>query len=376
MDHLNYYVTLTTRCNLNCAYCYGKSCEDFGSNFGKLKIDYSIPTSISYEFSDLITFLGQDPDPTVIFYGGEPLLELEKMTRIMEIVKARRFIIQTNGLLLDRLGAEHVKKLDTVLVSIDGDEAQTDFNRGRGVYRRVIENLRLLESRGFSGEVIARMTVTVGTEIDRQVSWLVSDCDHPFKSVHWQLDALFWQNDFDRSRFEAWSHVYDQGIKRLVEFWVERMRSSGEVLRLYPFIAVMQSLLLSKKSKLRCGAGWNTFNIQTDGTITPCPVMAGMKDFYLGNIRNSTPSDLKDAVLVKTPCTECQILTLCGGRCLYANVTRLWGEDGFDLVCDTVRNLVECIKDAEPGVRQLISDGRIGIGDFEYGRYNSCEIIP
>lgn len=298
------------------------------------------------------------------------------MARIMEVVNARRFIIQTNGLLLDRLSTEDAKKFDTVLVSIDGNEAHTDFNRGRGVYRRVIDNLKLLESKGFSGEIVARMTVTVGTEIDRQVSWLVSDCEHAFKSVHWQLDALFWQNDFDRSRFQAWSQIYNQGIRRLVELWVTRMESSGEVLKLYPFIAVMQSLLLNERSKLRCGAGWNTFNIQTDGMITPCPVMAGMKDFYLGNIWNSNPSNLEDAVLVATPCTECQILSLCGGRCLYANATKLWGEEGFELVCNTVSNLVNCLKEVEPHVRQLISDRRIGIQDFKYARYNSCEIIP
>jgi len=374
---LNFYTTLTTRCNLQCAYCYGKSCQDFGSDFGDLEIDYSLPASISYEVSDLSRFLNQDPEPTIIFYGGEPLLEVEKIEMVMDSIDADRYIIQTNGLLLDRLKPKYIKRLDTVLVSLDGDEILTDRNRGTGVYRRAVENLRSLRERGFGGELIARMTVSVGTDICRQVYWLLSNKEFPFKSVHWQLDALFWQIDYDKSQFEGWSErVYNRGVRRLAESWVERMEKFGEVLKVYPFIGVMRSLLLDNESKLRCGAGWNTFNIQTDGKITPCPVMAGMKDFYLGSIWNSHPQDLKDTVFVREPCTSCEIYNLCGGRCLYANATKLWGEDGFRLVCKTVKNLIYSLEGVEPQVRRLLSEGKIDIEDFEYGMYNSCEIIP
>lgn len=52
---------------------------------------------------------------------------------------------------------------------------------------------------------------------------------------------------------------------------------------------------MGEATKLCCGAGWAEFNIQTDGNITPCPVMAGMKNFYLGNIWETNPRDLVDA---------------------------------------------------------------------------------
>jgi len=374
---LNYYVTLTTKCNLRCTYCYGKSCEDFGSDFGDLQIDYTIPTTINYELTDLVNFVRQDPYPTIIFYGGEPFLEIEKIKKIMDEIEADRFIIQTNGLFLDRLDPEYARRLDTILVSIDGNEALTDRNRGNGVYRKVMENLKLLKINGFDGELIPRMTISSGTEIDRQVLSLVSNKELSFKSVHWQLDALFWQNDFDRTQFRAWSeNAYNPAVKRLVEMWIERMETFGEVLKLYPILGVMRSLLFNEESKLRCGAGWNTFNIQTDGRITPCPVMAGMKDFYLGSIWDTNPSDLKDSVFVRNPCTECDDYTLCGGRCLYANATKLWGEEGFRQVCGTVASLIASVRNVESRVRQLIHDGRVRIEDFNYGEYNSCEIIP
>jgi len=118
------------------------------------------------------------------------------------------------------------------------------------------------------------------------------------------------------------------------------------------------------------------FNIQTDGNITPCPVMAGMKDFYLGNIRETAPKSLRDAVFVSEPCSGCEVYPICGGRCLYANVTRLWGDEGFRQVCGTVKSMVGALYEALPDVRLLIEEGRIKLKDFEYTKYNSCEIIP
>jgi radical SAM protein with 4Fe4S-binding SPASM domain len=118
------------------------------------------------------------------------------------------------------------------------------------------------------------------------------------------------------------------------------------------------------------------FNIQTDGNITPCPVMAGMKDFYLGNIRHTSPSNLRNTVSVSEPCTSCEVFRICGGRCLYANATRLWGDEGFKQVCGTVTAMIDSLKEMLPEVRRLVEEGTIRLEDFNYTKYNSCEIIP
>ena len=374
---VHFYVTLTNNCNLKCRYCYGKSCEDFGSDFHGLAVDYSIPSSIAYDVEDLQRFLHKDRDPVLVFYGGEPLLRMDKLREIMDQMKTCRFMIQTNGLLLGKLEPEYVNRFETILVSVDGDEALTDYYRGKGTYRRVTKNVQRIRENGYGGEIIARMTIGEETEIDRQVLALARNNELPVSSVHWQLDALFWQNDFPKRRFAEWAaRSYSPRLRNLIHAWVEHMRSSGEVLRLYPLVAVMQSLLTDESSRLRCGAGWIMFNIQTDGNITPCPVMAGMKDFYLGNIRETVPESLRDAVSVLEPCTRCEIYPICGGRCLYANATKLWGDEGFSLVCGTVKNLVDTLYEVLPEVRRLINEGRIQLEDFQYTKYNSCEIIP
>lgn len=374
---MRFYVTLTSNCNLKCRYCYEKSCEDFGSDFHGLAVDYSLPSSVAYDTYLLKEFLRKDRDPVIVFYGGEPLIQMDKLREMTDQVKASRFMIQTNGLLLDRLEPAYVNRLDTILVSIDGDEELTDYYRGKGTYSRLTENIRTIRERGFGGEIIARMTVGEETEIDRQVLALAQNGQLPISSVHWQLDALFWQNDFPRRRFAEWAaQNYNPRLRKLIRAWLEHMRTHGEVLRLYPLVGVMHSLLDNEPSRLHCGAGWMMFNVQTDGNITPCPVMAGMKDFYLGNIRETSPESLKDAVSVSEPCTACDTYPICGGRCLYANATKLWGDEGFDQVCGTIRNMIDALLEVMPEVKLLVDEGRIRPADFEYTKYNSCEIIP
>jgi uncharacterized protein len=372
---MNFFITLTTACDLQCRYCYGECCDDFdGGDRGD--VDYLLPRDLSYPTGALEGFLKKDPEATLIFYGGEPLLNIKKMYELMDTLPARRFMLHTNGTMLHKVRPEYLDRLHTISISIDGDEGLTDLNRGAGVYKKITRNARLVREKGFAGEMIVRMTVTEDCDIYRQVLFLLDNPYFSFDSVHWQLNALFWKNDYGRRHFARWAREsYNPGIDRLVGEWVRIMRDEGRVLRMYPLMSVMRSLLLEEKTLLRCGAGWAEFNVQTDGNISPCPVMSGMRAYYAGDIFTGDPLHLKQT-RIAGPCGDCDVLGTCGGRCLYANVTRKWGDEGFAEVCATVRNLINALQGALPEVGQLIKEGRISAGDFEHTKFNSCEIIP
>jgi putative peptide-modifying radical SAM enzyme len=371
-----FHLILTGECNSECKYCFGEAIKDEDDSFSHFDVDYHLPKKISYNVDLLNKFCRRDSECILTFYGGEPLLCIDDVRRIMDGVKAKHFMIQTNGLLLNRLEPEYVNRFHTVLVSIDGDEALTDFYRGQGTFRKVIDNVKLIRQNGFSGELIARMTVMEQTDIYKQVTWLLGNSEFSFSSVHWQLNAGFWKNDFKRRDFKQWSQKnYNPGIRRLAKFWVNHMQQKGSVLRLYPFLGIAESLLLGEKSFLRCGGGWINYAIQTDGNIIPCPTMWGMKNYYLGHISTAHPLKLKK-VFVGKPCTECNIFHVCGGRCLYANITRRWSKEAYSLVCDTVRNLVDAIAEEVPRIKKLMENGRISMKDLEFMKYNGCEIIP
>ncbi len=372
-----FHLILTPECNLNCRYCSDEAADDFNTNFEGLEVDYSLPQKISYNISDLYKFCEQDPDCVLTFYGGEPLLRIGDIKKIMDNVKAKHFMIQTNGLLLDQLEPEYVNRFHTILVSVDGNEVLTDFYRGNGTFRKVIDNLKLVKHNGFGGELIARMTVMEQTELCKQVKWLLGNNEFSFSSVHWQLNAGFWTSDYANRNFKEWSQkAYNKEVRKLVDFWVDTMEKTSTVLRLYPFLGIAQSLFKpGTKNLLRCGAGWINYAVQTDGYIVPCPNMWGMRNYYLGHLASSKPTSLK-TVFVGDPCTECGVMNVCGGRCLYANITKRWSQEAYGSVCDTVRNLHASITEELPRIKELIETKKISCEDFDYVKYNGCEIIP
>ena len=97
----------------------------------------------------------------------------------------------------------------------------------------VIDNLKLIKKNGFEGELIARMTVMEQTDIEKQVKWLLNNKKFSFTSIHWQLNAGFWGNDFQRRKFEQWTKTsYVPGVKRLAQFWVDKMEKEEAVLKI------------------------------------------------------------------------------------------------------------------------------------------------
>ena len=62
----------------------------------------------------------------------------------------------------------------------------------------------------------------------------------------------------------------------------------------------------------------------------PCPTMWGMKKYYLGNIKDSNPLNLTKIHIELSHCIDFDIFGLCGGRCLYANITKRWEKEAFN----------------------------------------------
>jgi len=372
-----FHLILTDNCNLCCSYCRAKAFLDLDESEGErnLIVDGSLPVELDYDLDSLYSFLKKDPSPTLTFYGGEPLLRSDLIERIVREAPVRRFMMQTNGILLDRLPPEVINRFVNILVSLDGCRELTDSNRGSGVYDRVMENIQTIRARGYSGELIARMTVTERTDITRAVHHLAENPDYPFSSIHWQVDANF-AGDYDIRGFADWArNSYNPGIQQLARDWVDHMKREGEVLKWYPFLDPVEDLLLGRKSRLRCGSGYANYSIMTDGNIGPCPVMIGMNQYYVGHIFWSDPLKLGE-VPVGGECTDCRIRTFCGGRCLYSNITQPWGSAERRMVCDTVENLRATLVNALPQIQELIDAGTITMESFSHEKYNGCEIIP
>jgi putative peptide-modifying radical SAM enzyme len=360
---MQYFVILTKECNLFCSYCGGGSVTP--------------PKEIQYPLGDLKSFLSQDSNPVIEFYGGEPLLRIETMRKIMDAIPGR-FLVQTNGIFLDRIEPELLARLHSILVSVDGTKEVTDKERGAGVYDRVMRNAELVRERGFTGDLVARMTVVQGSDIYENVKHLLGK--KAFDRVHWQLNfSMFWNaGEWTEPGLAGWIDEYNADVSSLVAWWVEEMRRSGRVLGIVPFTGVMNSLLTGRDSRLRCGSGIDFFAIMPDGRISACPVAVDFDFSLVGSIHGSTPGSLRDSALVGEPCLSCGVFRVCGGRCLFVNKSQgMLSDDGYQLICKTVKHLVAELQGALPRVRALIGDGSVSESDFEYPEFNNgCEVIP
>ncbi len=415
---LHYFILLTDECNLCCEYCRGKiftidSCIDheYESKCGRecdknaqkagmtedmpedtencksnpdrescgnsVNIDENLPCDFEPPLETLYNFLRQDEDAILTFYGGEPLIRDDLIRQIMDNAPVKEYIIQTNAVLLNRLEPRYTNRFKSIFASIDGDKKTTDANRGEGVYDKVMTNLKDAVKNGYRGEIIARMTVSEVCDIYESVRYLSQNDDFSFSAIHWQMDSNFW-DDFElRPDYVRWINGnYNPGIQRLAKYWVDKMESDGIVMMWYPFIDTMQDMLLSSKSSpLRCGSGFENYSIVQDGHIAPCPCMAGMKDYYCGDIATSNPKKLRK-IDISGECTECDIHDFCGGRCLYSNITMPWSKEGRKLVYESVKNLKNAMELQMPRVKRLIEEKKISIEQFDHVKYNGCEIIP
>jgi uncharacterized protein len=360
---MNYHLILTRRCNLNCSYCHGG--EETGPD-----------CELQYSLDELAAFLDKDDVVQLMLYGGEPTLRVSLLCQIMDRFPNARFMLQTNALLLNRIPPEYVKRFHSILVSIDGREQITDAYRSKGVYKQVLQNVRWLKQIGFAGDIVARMAVSQDSDIYSDVSHLLNLTNPSFSHVHWQLNVV-WDAEGNWNDFDGWvESSYNPGISRLVAEWVNKMRE-GTIVGIVPFMPLVYSMLAGKSSELRCGSGIDTFAIHVDGSIGVCPISPDWEFTIVGNIRVTNPSELRRKMVVDEPCPSCEEYDICGGRCLFANKEKLWGEKGFRKICETVKHLISTLREYIPTLKTLIDEGVISLEDFNYPEYNNgCEVIP
>lgn len=146
---------ITEKCNLNCSYCiYGEMYNHYDErNFRNLELKKAY-TLIDY-FLNLWTSDDNDSfndTKYISFYGGEPLLNFELITKIVDYVKISKnkfkvdiaFSMTTNAVLLNRYIDYFVKNNFFITLSIDGDDISNQyrvFKNGRRSFDIVFNNI-------------------------------------------------------------------------------------------------------------------------------------------------------------------------------------------------------------------------------------------
>lgn len=143
-DELVFVILLTEKCNCKCTYCYE---ADLDLNFNKLYNNKEILAFISKKMEE-----AQTENLRVVFYGGEPLLEKEMITKLSIQLQNKwgrryKFSIVTNGTLLQRNDVLRWSELGLtkIKVTLDGNRESHNLRRvlksGIGSYDTIMTNL-------------------------------------------------------------------------------------------------------------------------------------------------------------------------------------------------------------------------------------------
>lgn len=346
-------VFTTGECNLKCKYCGGSFEEEV------------VPWERKYNIDKLISLIERDPGHTVVFYGGEPLVNRRFIMDFLDHFSPRRVGVQTNGTLARLLPDSYWRKMDFALLSIDGRQRVTDEYRGRGIYSSVVRNARYLNDLGL--ELIARMAVTKDSDILSEVTHLLEL--GIFHKIHWQMNVI-WSEKWD---VETWSKTsYLPGIEKLVSLFIEKLRQ-GTILKLIPILGVISAHYFQGYRGSPCGAGYKSVSVTTDGRVLSCPIAVREEWANLGTIEGFK---LYEEPLPSI-CKSCNYNRYCGGRCYYAMQENYWGEKGFIEVDDLTKAYIDIILRRIPEVDELINNGVISKNDLLYDpTEDSTEIIP
>jgi MoaA/NifB/PqqE/SkfB family radical SAM enzyme len=130
--------SITNRCNLRCKGCYAQA------------IRQDSPDELSA--AELRGVVSQADELGVSFFviaGGEPLTRPEILDISREFPRII-FLVATNGLLLDEDMTERLSSQPNTIpvLSIEGNQAETDGRRGAGVHERLLKKMEELRAAG------------------------------------------------------------------------------------------------------------------------------------------------------------------------------------------------------------------------------------
>lgn len=345
----NAVLQIANDCNLNCIYCYGD-----GGSYGRQRELMTMDTA--KKAIDLMVANSEGvKELTVIFFGGEPLINFEVVKGTLEYCKSIeetsgkkfRYSMTTNGTILTDEIYNFIKdNRVSVMISMDGGEELQNKHRcycnGKGSFDDIKKNIeRFKEARG--GYLTARATVC--------------RTDIRFKKIRDDLLALGFTNAVtsmvDTSEDSPLFIGGDYTNRVLAEYeiladdYIESMKSS-EKKQLNNLFSEASDRLYFKKLKIRsCNAGYGGIAIGTDGNIYPCHRFMGMPEYIIGTLNEGineiTRAEYRKAtIFTKAECNDCWARYLCSGGC--AHTSAVHGGDVFHAptcYCDIYKGLYE-----------------------------------
>lgn len=305
---------LNHACNLACRYCYN------GEHFSR---------PMSWEIAQAGVELAIAQPGTkhrISFFGGEPLLEMEMIRRVMDYCRERsvrtgghlHHLVVTNAVLLDEAKLAYFLDHDVyVAVSIDGcraaHEATRCFADGSSSYDRVTTNARRLFAARPGNKVIAvidpRNVDHLGDSFDALLGLGARNLS---MNVNYEGD---W-GEAERARFE-------RALRTLGDRYIAAYRGGAAFTLNMLDSKIVTHLKLGYADSDRCDFGCEEVAVSPRGRLYPCDRLVGMDDrddVIIGDVFTGIDPVRRDALIaeknkVMDDCADCAVVHRCMHWC-------------------------------------------------------------
>ncbi len=320
-------IALTVDCNFNCRYCYQGQLipitrPNMHLQFSDEMINATLKATESLMDSERPHIL------SLTYYGGEPLLETEKLLRFSKAfqkmakrhnAKYSSFVV-TNGYLLTEKTAKRLVDagVTAALITLDGVEDFHDKYRplkgGGKTFETVYENIR--KSSGI-------MDITVRTNISK------NSVDSVKRLIRKFAEDGVKKIGFDFQMIEVVPGLptqFSDDLLTLREFAKIEVELYREVLKYFPDYEFNP---FSEIKPARCDALCkNSFVVEPDGNLYKCWGEVGSSKANVGKINPDGSIEFNhrlDSWLAYSPfedeeCKNCKIFPLCMGGCVFNGV--------------------------------------------------------
>ena len=291
---------ITGNCNLRCKHCYGS----YGIvQKGELSLEH-VKSCID-EFKKMGT-------RRITLEGGEPLMH-KKIIEIIDHIHSKgiEMSLCTNGILLEKYIEHLEKKVDLIVLSLDGDEKHHNALRGKNNFQKVLNALKTAQSHNIKTLVFSCL---VDENID-DVDYLVSLAEEYKTNITFNIAvAKLSGKNKRRSLNRNKDRAYRSAIKKIMDHkknGAPIYYSNDNYVQAYNWPAFTAETLKEKsnfKTFIPCYAGINYCYIECNGDMYPCYQTVGT--LKVKNIVKHGPKEAFQHLSTLDYCRHCYNLTL------------------------------------------------------------------
>lgn len=344
MNILSATLHLTHHCNLRCTYCYTGE---------------KLPLAMSHETIDQsIKFIEKELEIletnrlNVTFFGGEPLIEKEKIFYIIEAFSKKKHLevsyrMSTNGTLLtEELMQKLYQKGVFISLSVDGHPDVHDAHRldagGKPTAHKVKKAAELMLRYNPATNVTCVLSPDTADQVCESVDYIYS---LGFRYITTTLD---YSADWQIEHFSALKKSY----QKLGAWYIEKMQANERF-----YLSFFDERIRSRTYKPiaadeRCLLGTKQFSIAPNGEIYPCIQFVKTKslpEFLIGHVGSGfdrgCQSHLHNLSEKEKPeCSGCKLESRCSKWCSCINFMSTGRIDqASPIVCYNEKILIEIV---------------------------------